>query len=359
VDSNCWPRGAIHKVRVTQPRHTAIPRHSTVATGEKLIDTIVQDYAKDTGNDDTTRAFMKRFTSAIYNGSYILQALAKSHPKLATSIRAVEETLANEKRRHRIYTSGDSRSVTRSVSARRNFYAGQAVFWTDHHGMEWTGSIVQRVPSESKIEYKIKLHRDNIDCGSEETFTVDCSEIAPDFSVDGLGDDDDYELLIPSSSYDRKFAAGRRKGEDYLSIQVRCGEYTVVHDSSGGHRDHFTHCDGALLENKSSFVLGDPDNSISISNSQGTVPPGVLAYPLTKVYTANYAMDDIELHQLYGEIHLCSRYKPVNNDCRRGVWSRMKKGRKRKNSSRTEKYGPVFYPNGFAVLDWESRAQHS
>jgi hypothetical protein len=39
-----------------------------------------------------------------------------------------------------------------------------------------------------------------------------------------------------------------------------------------GHRDYFTHCDGALLENKSSFVLGDPDRS-SISSSEGTVPP--------------------------------------------------------------------------------------
>ena len=97
----------------------------------------------------------------------------------------------------------------------------------------------------------------------------------------------------------------------YLSIQVRCGEYTVVHDASGGHRDNLTHCDGALLENKSSFVLGDPDKSVTISNSEGTVPPGALAYPRAKVCTVNYAMDYIELHQLHGEMHFCSRYRPL------------------------------------------------
>jgi hypothetical protein len=307
-------------------------------------------------------AFMKRFTSAIYIGSYILRALAQSHPLLATSSRAVEETLANEKRRHQIYTTGQSRSVTRSVSARRQFVAGQAVFWEDPDGMEWAGTIVQHIRTEDfNNEFEIRLHRNMVDGEEVETRTVDCSEISPDLSADGLGDDEEYELLIPSSAYDRKFAVGRTNGEDYLSIQVRCGEYTVVHDASGGHRDHFTHCDGALLENKSSFVLGNPDKSVTLSNSEGSVPPGALAYPRAKVFTVNYAMDDIELHQLHGEMHLCSRYRPAKNDCRRGVWSRVKKGRKRrrKDDAGTQTYEAVYYPDGFAVLDWESRAQHS
>ena len=128
-----------------------------------------------------------------------------------------------------------------------------------------------------------------VDGGELETLTVDCSDISPDLSADGLGDDGEYELLIPPSFYDEKFAKGRANGEDYLTIQVRCGVYTVVHDASGGHRNHFTHCDGALLENKSSFVLGDPDKSVTISNSEGSVPPGALAYPRAKVYTVNYA----------------------------------------------------------------------
>jgi hypothetical protein len=173
-----------------------------------------------------------RFTSAIYNGTYLLLALAKYNPELTASNRASKETAANEKRRYQIYTSGQSRSVTRSVGARRQFVAGQAVFWTDPDGMEWAGTILKRTDFNNGFE--IKLHRDMEDGGEVETRTVDCSEISPDLSADGLGDDDEYELLIPSSSYDRKFAVGRTKGEDYLSIQVRCGEYTVVHDASGG-----------------------------------------------------------------------------------------------------------------------------
>jgi hypothetical protein len=69
----------------------------------------------------------------------------------------------------------------------------------------------------------------------------------------------------------RKFAVGRTM-ENYLSIQVRCGGILLYTMRLSGHRDYFTHCDGALLENKSSFVLGDPDRS-SISSSEGTVPP--------------------------------------------------------------------------------------
>jgi hypothetical protein len=37
-----------------------------------------------------------------------------------------------------------------------------------------------------------------IDGGEMETRTVDCSEISPDLSADGLADEDEYELLIPS-----------------------------------------------------------------------------------------------------------------------------------------------------------------
>jgi hypothetical protein len=345
------------KVQVTQPRHTAIPRHSTVATGDRLMDTI----ARDSDKDQPVSAFMKLFTSAIYNGCYILKALAIYHPQMATSTRATDVTVANERRRHEVYATRQSRSVTRSVSARRQFVAGQAVFWKDPDGMEWAGTIVRHCRTAFSNVFEIKLHRDTVDGKEVKMRTVDSSEISPDLSADGLGDDDEYELLVPSSSYDRKFADGATNGEDYLSVQVRCGEYTVVHDASGGHRDHFTHCDGALLENKSSFVLGDPDKSVTISSKEGTVPPGALAYPRAKVYTVNYAMDDIELHQLHGEMHLCSRYRPAKNDCRRGVWTRrLRKGRKRKDRhGGTETYEAVYYPDGFAVLDWESRAQHS
>jgi hypothetical protein len=48
------------KVCVTQPRHTAIPRHSAVATGDELMDTIALDSAKDNSvfHVDGTIGFM-------------------------------------------------------------------------------------------------------------------------------------------------------------------------------------------------------------------------------------------------------------------------------------------------------------
>jgi hypothetical protein len=70
--------------------------------------------------------------------------------------------------------------------------------------------------------------------------------LSHDIQKYGLGDDDEHELLNPSSATERKFAVGRTKGENDLSVQVRCGEYTVVHGASGGHRDYLTHCDGVL-----------------------------------------------------------------------------------------------------------------
>jgi len=76
-----------------------------------------------------------------------------------------------------------------------------------------------------------------------------------------------------------------------------------------------------------------------------------LVYPSFKVYTTNFAMTDIELHQLHGEKHLSSRSTP--SDCRRGAWFRKWVGK-----GRTKKQVPVYYPDGYAVLDWESRAQH-
>jgi hypothetical protein len=65
------------KVRVTHPRHV---RHSpvTLNMADRLMDTIVQDSANEHRHlvIMPMYGFMKRFTSAIYNGSYLLRALA-------------------------------------------------------------------------------------------------------------------------------------------------------------------------------------------------------------------------------------------------------------------------------------------
>jgi hypothetical protein len=86
------------------------------------------------------------------------------------------------------------------------------------------------------------------------------------------------------------------------------------------------------------------------SNADGKIPPGALAYLRFKVYTINYAMLDIELHQLHGEMHLGSRDLTKPKDCHRGVW--MRKPATKKTEAET-----MFYPEGYAVLDWHSGAQ--
>jgi hypothetical protein len=110
--------------------------------------------------------------------------LSDSHPELTTSSRDVEETLVNERRRHQINTTGKSRSVTMSVSARRQFVAGQAVFWKDPDGMEWAGTIVRHIRTDCSNEFEIQLHRNMVDREEVETRTVDCSVISPDFSAE-------------------------------------------------------------------------------------------------------------------------------------------------------------------------------
>ncbi len=127
-------------------------------------------------------------------------------------------------------------------------------------------------------------------------------------------------LVVAPSEYDEMFAEAYRKEGDYLLTQVKCGEYTGMADASGCHGDNFGKCDGALIENKTLAVLGNPEPSVAISTPDGRIPLGALAYPSFKVYTTNFAMVDIELHQLHGEMHWSSRSTP--GDCRRGAWYR-------------------------------------
>jgi hypothetical protein len=53
----------IRKVRVTHPRHTAIPRHSIVATGDRLMKTIVQDSAAAKEENSVRETILPRWLS--------------------------------------------------------------------------------------------------------------------------------------------------------------------------------------------------------------------------------------------------------------------------------------------------------
>jgi hypothetical protein len=237
--------------RATQPRHTAIPHHSVVSTGAKLIKSILNE--SEIKKKSALVDFMEIFTCAIFNGAFILSHLAKDHPELETSTEAVELTIRNEKRRHRIYDTGKCPAQTRSRTCSRRYRVDQAVFWKDGEGHHWACQIIEIRPQNDK--FVIKFDDESI----TEQREVERSEISPDIRVAGEGDDNDDEMQYALSKYDESFAAAKDEDMSYLLVQAACGEFTVCYDTSASHRDAFTHCDGALLENKESFIVGKPD----------------------------------------------------------------------------------------------------
>ena len=140
----------------------------------------------------------------------------------------------------------------------------------------------------------------------------------------------------------------RDEGALFIDALSALGEYTAVFETVFGHKDHYTHTDGPLIENKISFPLGEPDKRISLTRDyvqKGLIPPGALAYPRYKVATLSAALRDIELHFLHYEVNLASRSRVDHLPNNRGSWF-------------TDSAGvPVFYPAGYAVLDWTSRYQ--
>jgi hypothetical protein len=126
---------------------------------------------------------------------------------------------------------------------------------------------------------------------------------------------------------------------------------STVFDSIFGHQDSFTHTDGPLLENKASFPQGSPDPSIQMEDflATGSVPPGALAYPKYKVATLSLALSDVELHCLDKDLHCSPRQihqEDVDNRSHHGAWTRQGDDL-------------LFYPEGYALLDWNSRNNHA
>jgi hypothetical protein len=109
-------------------------------------------------------------------------------------------------------------------------------------------------------------------------------------------------------------------------------------------------------------VLGDPDNTVTISNNEGTVPLGALEYPRAEVCTVHYCMQWMLLNSAncmgsHISAHAINQLKTIAEE----VCGEPHEKRKEvsKEARRNRKYEAVYYPNGFAVLDWESIAQHS
>ena len=101
----------------------------------------------------------------------------------------------------------------------------------------------------------------------------------------------------------------------FLDSLGEVGEYTALIEMVFGHEDHFGPLAGALIENKMLMHRGPVDNwgtpnRLAQVPLLGPVPVGGLAIPRGKVATVIGAMQDVELHDLHGVVHM-GRTPPV------------------------------------------------
>jgi hypothetical protein len=83
--------------------------------------------------------------------------------------------------------------------------------------------------------------------------------------------------------------------------------------------------------------------------ASGSVPPGALTYPKYKIATLSFALSDVDLHYLDKDLH-CSPRRMHQEDAdkrsrRSGAWTRDGEDLR-------------FYPEGYVLLDWNSRNNH-
>eukprot|EP00966_Prymnesium_polylepis_P186471 4322446-Prymnesium_polylepis.1 len=92
----------------------------------------------------------------------------------------------------------------------------------------------------------------------------------------------------------------------YADALGEVGEYTALIDAIYGHEDHFGVKAGQLVENKMTMPRGPAHAEMRLSQvgELGMCPPGGLAIPRAKIATVIGAMQDVELHELHGVMHM-------------------------------------------------------
>ena len=107
-----------------------------------------------------------------------------------------------------------------------------------------------------------------------------------------------------------------------------------VASASGGHRDNFGKGSTPTLENKMVITQGPP--TFVEGKQRAAELLGALAYPRFKVATTCAAGSDIEIHDLFTEIHFTSKTPGAG----RVAYERGS--------------GRIFY-HGVAVCDWSGK----
>ena len=160
------------------------------------------------------------------------------------------------------------------------------------------------------------------------------------------------------------------------------GEYTALGELVFGHEDHFGLGIGALIENKMTCHRHGPQPDVRLSQleDEGPCPVGGLAVPRGKVATVIGAMQDVELHELHGVVHMgrTPTYVPTHGGGEREreaeVAGVSKHARKRARAAAKKAAGDApsvlfrgcwrrthddsdgfFYPEGMGLADWDSK----
>ena len=146
-----------------------------------------------------------------------------------------------------------------------------------------------------------------------------------------------------------------------------------------GHEDHFGVKAGQLVENKMLMPRGHEASGVKLSQvgEVGPCPVGGLAIPRGKVATVVGAMQDVELHELHGVVHmgrtpvLSASHAPQSMPRASGS---SKQARKRARRAAEKAEGAVqhvmhrgcwrrtdddkdalFFPEGVGLADWLSK----
>lgn len=156
------------------------------------------------------------------------------------------------------------------------------------------------------------------------------------------------------------------------------GEYTALIEMVFGHEDHFGVKAGQLVENKMLMPRGPAASGERLSQvgELAPCPVGGLAIPRGKVATVAGAMQDVELHELHGVVHMgrtpalavphamggrgdamaSGTSKHARKRARRVAEGGQRKVMRRGCWRRTDDDSDaLFFPEGVGLADWLSR----
>ena len=164
----------------------------------------------------------------------------------------------------------------------------------------------------------------------------------------------------------------------FADCLAEVGEYTALIEMVFGHEDHFGVMAGQLIENKMLLPRGAPQPGLHMRDMDveiGPCPVGGLAIPRAKVATVIGAMQDVELHELHGVMHMgrTPTYVPTHGGGGMGVGQPGTSKHARKRARKAAKGGArrvlhrgcwrrtsddsdaVFFPEGVGLADWLSK----